>query len=67
MAVKEMSVHSPYIKWIELFSKIGKYAPREKKAMWIYYHTAPGSIFKERVTLPSKQSKKKRKERATTK
>jgi hypothetical protein len=55
------------IKWIELFSKIGKYVPEEKKALWAPYHTDPGAVRKEKVNLQSKQSKRQRKERTTTK
>jgi hypothetical protein len=55
------------IKWIELYSKIGKYVPPEKKALWKYYHTDPGTVRKDKVSMQAKQSRKQRKERSTTK
>jgi hypothetical protein len=54
------------IKWVELYSKIGKYVPPEKKALWKYYNEDPGAVRKDKVKSQSKQSKKQRNERTVT-
>jgi hypothetical protein len=54
------------IKWVELYSKIGKYVPKEKKALWKYYNEDPGAVRKAKVKSQSKQSKKQRNERTVT-
>jgi hypothetical protein len=54
------------IKWVELYSKIAKYVPKEKREEWYYYHTDPGTIRKEKVKNQSKASKRQRKERTVT-
>jgi hypothetical protein len=54
------------IKWVELYSKIGKYVPEEKKKEWYCYHTDPGLVRKEKVKRQSKESKRQRKERTVT-
>jgi hypothetical protein len=54
------------IKWVELYSKIGKYVPENKRREWYPYHIDPGTVRKDLVKNQAKQSKKQRKERTVT-
>jgi hypothetical protein len=54
------------IKWVELYSKPGKFVPPEKKLLWKYYNTDPGKVRVKNVRNQSKESKLQRKMRTTT-
>jgi hypothetical protein len=56
----------PDIKWVELYSKWGRFIPEEIKPQFKYYHDKPSKVIAAEVKKQARQAKEGRKSRGRT-